>query len=584
MEYRPRELPLQGERFGVRDSCSRSEFPNPDPNPEPRTPKQLRILSRYVLWEHVGPFVFALTTLTSLLLLNQVAKQFGKLVGKGLGWAVIGEFFTLSVPFIVAMSLPMAVLVAVLYAFSRLGAENEVTALRASGVSVFRLVRPVLAAGLFVAGFMLFFNDQVLPASNARLATLQSDIARTKPTFALREQVINEVSPGRLYLRAARVDDATSALRDVTIYDLGDATRRRTIHADSGLMALAANREDLQLTLFNGYSQEIPLENPAQLQRVHFGVDFIRVRGVTSEFDRSQETISRSEREMSICEMETQAVRRRRELHGARRELSDRYAAMTWKLATGETRHYPPVPPPSKLTLSTIYCDHLLPLVQVSRAEAQETVQRPRTIEDAGGPLRRLPARNPEGKIDQKERPDSARLIAAPRSAPMEPVAPVPVDLHSFLGMLEMQRVLTLEAELSLSKLTLEMHKKFALAFACVVFVLIGAPIALRFPRGGVGMVIGASLAVFSVYYVGLIGGESLADRLVLHPVLAMWAANIIFTIVGILLLWQARRSGATTRGGDAAELLDVINVRLARLLRRPVPLPRPRPSGGTAR
>jgi len=101
----------------------------------------LKLLTRYILRELIGPLIFALSTLTALLLLQQVAKQFGNLVGKGLGWGVIGEFFLLSIPFIIAMTMPMGVLVAVLYAFSRLTAENEVTALRASGISVMRLVR-----------------------------------------------------------------------------------------------------------------------------------------------------------------------------------------------------------------------------------------------------------------------------------------------------------------------------------------------------------------------------------------------------------------------------------------------------------
>ena len=88
----------------------------------------MKILNRYVLKEHVGPFVFAVTALTSLMLLQYIARRFGDLVGKGIGWQVILEFFVLSIPFTVAMTLPMAVLVAVLYAFSRLGSENEVTA------------------------------------------------------------------------------------------------------------------------------------------------------------------------------------------------------------------------------------------------------------------------------------------------------------------------------------------------------------------------------------------------------------------------------------------------------------------------
>jgi len=77
----------------------------------------VRLLSRYLLRQLAAPFVFALAAQTSLMLLSQIAKKFGALVGKGLPWTVIGEVFALSLPFIIAMTLPMAVLLAVLYTF-----------------------------------------------------------------------------------------------------------------------------------------------------------------------------------------------------------------------------------------------------------------------------------------------------------------------------------------------------------------------------------------------------------------------------------------------------------------------------------
>jgi len=182
----------------------------------------VKILHRYVLEEHVGPLTFALTALTSILLLQYIGKHFGELVGKGLPTLVIAEFFGLSVPLTVALTLPMAVLVATLYAFSRLAAENEITALKASGVSIVSVLKPVLWAALGVTAVMIGFNDQILPRSNHRLAVLQRDIAQKKPTFGLREQVINEVSPGKFYLRAGHLDEATNLMREVVIYDYID--------------------------------------------------------------------------------------------------------------------------------------------------------------------------------------------------------------------------------------------------------------------------------------------------------------------------------------------------------------------------
>jgi lipopolysaccharide export system permease protein len=101
-----------------------------------------------------------------------------------------------------------------------------------------------------------------------------------------------------------------------------------------------------------------------------------------------------------------------------------------------------------------------------------------------------------------------------------------------------------------------EIQKKYAIAAACLIFALVGAPVALRFQRGGVGLVIGVSLAVFTVYYVGLIGGEELGDRLVLSPFLAMWAPNLIFAVVGLIGLWRIRKPGDSPHGSDWADLV----------------------------
>src|SRR5881409_623035 len=180
-------------------------------------PPTVRTLSRYLLRQHLAPLGFALTALTSLMLLNQIAKQFGSLVGKGLPWSVILEVFVLSIPFIIAVTLPMAVLVAVLHVFTHLAGDNEITAMQASGVSVGRVIRPVLAGAAVVALLSFLWNDQILPRSNHRLRTLQVEIQRTKASVtgsdtykSDREMTIREL---RQAARSAR-DDADRAVVD----------------------------------------------------------------------------------------------------------------------------------------------------------------------------------------------------------------------------------------------------------------------------------------------------------------------------------------------------------------------------------
>src|SRR5260370_39929147 len=166
-------------------------------------PLLVRPISRCLLRQHGAPLGFALAALTSLMLIQQIAKQLSSLLGKGLPTGVIIEVFVLSVPFIVAVTLPMAVLVAVLHVFTRLAADNEITALQAGGVSVGRLIAPVLGGAAAVALLSFLWNDQLLPRTNHQLRILQVDIQRKKPSLALKEQGINEVVAGGGVLRPA---------------------------------------------------------------------------------------------------------------------------------------------------------------------------------------------------------------------------------------------------------------------------------------------------------------------------------------------------------------------------------------------
>ena len=541
----------------------------------------MKILSRYVLKEHLGPLTFSLTALTSLLLLNYIAKQFGNLVGKGIPWTAVAEFFLLSIPFTVALTLPMAVLVATLHAFSRLAAENEVTALKASGVSIGRLMKPVLIAAAGVTVSMIVFNDQVLPRTNHELAVLQSDIAQKKPTFALREQVINEVSPGRLFLRANRLDESSNLMRDVTIYDLSDPTRRRTIYADSGNMALARNQSDLLLTLYHGTMQDVPVTNPSQLQRLFFDIDFVTVKGVANQFQKSADAQNKGNREMSICEMQKQVAQGRAQYMKARADfLQGLKIARDSGIKLGSNVYATDTSVPSRISLGGLYCA-LLQRLGVPTLSAQsapppggrqqprelqnpkpELAQQPRPTQPPAQQKGSIPQARPVGTVAPSQGQISVpgRISVAPAAASGTQAAPsaLPPSAGTQVtpSTLEVARINMSDARTLINGDEIEIHKKFALAVACFVFVMLGAPIALRFPRGGVGLTLGVSLFVFALYYIGLTAGAAAASQGLLPPVIAMWAANVIFGAVAVVLLLRMDSEGSTARGGDLRETL----------------------------
>lgn len=555
----------------------------------PSEPKSsVKIIHRYVLREHVGPLVFAMTALTSLLLLNYIAKQIGNLVGKGLSAGVIGSFFALSIPFTVAMTTPMSVLVATLYAFSRLAAENEITALKANGVSLARLVVPVLLSASVVSAGMIAFNDLVLPASNHQLRRLQGDIARKKPTFGLREQIINQVADQQVYLKAMRVTP-DNRLADVTIYDLSDIMRRRTIYADSGQLAFAVNGNDLLLTLYDGATLEVPREEPERLQRVRFARNVVRVKDVANTLEMTTSDSYKSDREMSVCELQNEVSRYEDEYAKAQASLREAMQAAVAEALSGVPARPPeissltllnvspgaPAPRSPHASLGRAYCDFTAYVKRLRARVAAVATVRPVF---AASPVQGAPAQGsppPPGVAGQQPAPvnatvvpidslqariDSAMAAAAGAAAPPPryPVLSVqsPVVLQ---GTVENARSRLRDNRRFVNQHAVELHKKFAISVACTIFVLVGAPIALRFPRGGVGLVIGVSLTIFGIYYVGLIAGEALADRNVLTPFLAMWAANILLTAVGLALLARMGRESATTRGGDLGEMLEIV-------------------------
>ncbi len=435
----------------------------------------MRILTRYLLRSHVGPFFFSLTVLTSLLFINNVARRFEELAGKGLPVQVILEVFALSLPHILALTMPMAVLVSVLFAFSQLAADNEITALKASGVSLRRLLIPLVLASAALGTFMVYFNDRILPETNHLLKTRLIDIARKSPVFTMKEQVINNIQTEdlrtRFFLQAAQIDPATNTLKDVVIYDMSMPGRDRTVYADSGRMAFNREQTDLFLMLYDGHVHEIRDSDPLAFQRVFFDQQMLELEGIGNQLERGTDEF-RSDREMSLAQLSAMVDSARIELDIARKAAA----------------------PHNRAAVEDVLSPLISPL-------------------DPDGPTRRT-------LIELKVLESRAQA-----------------------------------AEQRVNQYRVEWHKKFAIPFACIVFVMLGAPLAVRFPRGGVGMVIAVSLAIFGIYYASLIGGETLGDRGWVAPFWGPWAPNLLFLLMSI---WGLARIGNESSSARSGGWVDV--------------------------
>jgi lipopolysaccharide export system permease protein len=506
----------------------------------------VRLLDRYLVRQFLPPLIFAFLAMTSIMLLNQVARRFGALVGKGLPWSVIGEVFLLCLPFIIAMTLPMAVLVAMLYTFSHLAADSEITAMRASGVSVLQLLRPMLLLGLLLTATNFWFTDQVLPKSNARLRNLLINIQRKKPTLELREQVINEIPPSGLFLRASRIDATSGRLRSVTIYDMAGTENRRVIYADSGVMGFANQGADLQFRLHSGAVHAFKQTDPTLLQVTDFVTNTILVKDVANRLDLGSNDGVRGDREMTTCEM-------MRTVRDAEYEiaLAENRRRVALERDLRALLYLPPIAKLPRVARAPLpgYCQVFAKLAaRLGTAENDSTAQE--QLEDR--PLVDASADVPVG------------TALRPPHLPAGPGMRPPPSLTNWAEISSARDEIK-SATNRANQYLVEVHKKWAISVACLVFTLVGIPMALRFPRGGMGLVIGGGLFVFAIYYVGLIAGEGLGDRDMVHPWIAMWAPNLIFAALAVYGMIRVSRESGSTRGGDLAELWETLTGRFRR-------------------
>jgi len=267
---------------------------------------------------------------------------------------------------------------------------------------------------------------------------------------------------------------------------------------------------------------------------------------------------------MSTCEMLSV-------IHDARREqgdaVRDRHDLLVSDLRT--LLALPPLGPPQPADTAQplpSYCrwlESVQTLVLPKTAQAQVRAQRvpaqgvpAQGVPNHGVPAQGVPVPGSVPKLIPKKTfiPDNpARPVQA---APRPPAGAPRVQLSNWSQVATaIDRVD--DADHRADRYEVEVHKKWAISLACISFVIMGIVMALRFPRGGIGLVIGGGLAVFSIYYVGLTAGESLSDRGFVAPWLSMWAPNIILTFFGVIGLIRVSRESGSTRGGDFQEVLD---------------------------
>jgi lipopolysaccharide export system permease protein len=426
--------------------------------------------SRYIYRELLFPFFFSIGAVTFVLLLNFLIKSVDRLLGKGLSFRVIFEFLYLNLAWIIAMSVPMAVLVAALMSYGRLAEDNEITAMRSSGISFLTILGPGIVFGTVVAVLMVFFHNNVLPDFNHKARLLTGDIYRKRPGLNIEPGYFMEDIPDySIYVKEKSGDH----LRKITIYSKDSQTVQTTIYADSGYVVVDGNT--VLFTLYNGEIHELGLENLQDYRRTDFQKHRIAIPVDNLMLER-RESARRGNREMTIGMMRENVRKYTLE--------RDKVYVKIDKLLTSE--------------LDTVGIRNLEKIKQLISLKKQQNL---RSIEKV--------------QAEVKNR-----------------------RLNSLQSRLTGEFNLAFSYQKQVNIYSVEIHKKISIPFACIVFMLIGAPLGVMTRRGGIAMAAVLSILFFLIYYVFLIGGEELADMVIIPPFWAMWTPNILLFAVGIFLIY----------------------------------------------
>lgn len=257
----------------------------------------MKILRSYVLFEHLPPFLMSLAVFTFVLMMGNLVKLADLVINKGVAVGYVARFFVLLLPFLLSYTIPMALLTALLLALGRLGQDNELTAMRASGISLWRLAWPLAMLALVASIGMTLLNDRVVPWAHFESRKLLKEIGIRRPAAYLEPRTfIRAFEPFIIFMYDLKDDQ----MREVRIYEPQPGRPTRTIVAERGTFETSPDGSIIRLKLLNGSTDEADARNPDLIYKSFFKTYFI-----TLNFGEAQnKPMDKKPKEMTLRELQ----------------------------------------------------------------------------------------------------------------------------------------------------------------------------------------------------------------------------------------------------------------------------------------
>lgn len=443
-----------------------------------------------MIMSYIGPFIFTFFITVFVLLMQFIWKYVDEFVGKGIEWHIMLELFGYASINFVPMALPLAILLSSIMTFGNLGEYFELTALKASGISLYRIMYPLIIFIGMLSIVAFLFSNYILPIANLKFYTLLFDVRSQRPEIIIKPGIFyNGIDDYIIRIRSKSPDN--KMLYDIMIYDHTDRKgNTSTLIADSGIMALSPNKDYLFIKLFHGKKYEEIIEEGGmwnrkfshQYQKFDEQSAKIALSGFT--FSRSDESLFKEHyRMLNIMQLK----KTEDSLWGKYNEFKSNYINNVSQSAF--FKNYVNDTTKQRDTSKVLFSDIIK---RFSKNEWTEIIS-----------MALIHARNQQSYIQISVEEDESKRSWIAR--------------HQ-----------------------IEFHQKFTLAFACIVFFFIGSPLGAIIRKGGFGMPVVISVLLFILYYIISLSGEKFAKELIWPAWQGVWFSSIVLFPLGILLTYKA--------------------------------------------
>jgi lipopolysaccharide export system permease protein len=434
------------------------------------------------------------------------------LVGKGIGIGVIAEFFLYAITSLVPMALPLAILLASLMTFGNMGENFELIAMKSAGVSLFRIIRPLVVFIALICIMAFYFSNNVLPVTQSKLWTLILSLRQKSPEFDIPVgEFYSGISGVNLYVR----DKQNGLLKDMMIYDFsGGFDNASVMIADSGRVKFSADKKYLMLKLYDGETFE-NLKSQAGAQNstnIPYRRESFKTKNILidfdSDFNRFDESILQDQHvSKNISQLESSIDSTSKVVDRLKMEQS---TEMTGRRYFGRESAW-------------------------NRSlEIGENIQ----IENYNA--------------------DSLFLKLDKPSMEMAMVTTMQ-KANEIKGQIEFNKLNLGETAMYVTKHEIEWHRKFTLSFACLIFFFIGAPLGAIIRKGGLGAPVVISVVMFIIYYIIDTAGLKMAREGLWTAFQGMWLSSSILLPIGVFLTYKAAVDAVLFNVEEYAKLMQKI-------------------------